>query len=242
MLGLCSVSFRKHQPEEILRAMQAAGLSCIEWGSDIHAPKDDTEKLTGLVALQKQYNIRCCSYGTYFRVGVTPAEELDGYIRAAKLLGTDTLRLWCGNKNAEDYTQAEHLFSQCKALAEIAQKHSVTLCMECHSGTYANSRDSILRLMEQVGHPAFRMYWQPQQHHSFAENLACAKAVSPYVRNIHIFNWKGEEKHPLRDAADTWMAYLDCFDGRQTLLLEFMPDGKLESLITEAEALRQIVT
>ena len=26
MLGLCSVSFRKHQPEDILRAMQAAGM------------------------------------------------------------------------------------------------------------------------------------------------------------------------------------------------------------------------
>ena len=35
--------------------------------------------------------------------------------------------------------------------------------------------------------------------------------------------------------------YLSIFDGSQKLLLEFMPDGKLESLYTEAAALRQIV-
>lgn len=240
MLGLCSVSFRKHRPEEILQGMQAAGLSCIEWGSDVHAPIDKAEEIA---ALQKKHGITCCSYGTYFRVGVTPADELEGYIRAAKILGADTLRLWCGNKNAEDYTQteAQTLFAQCKALAEIAQKHSVTLCMECHSGTYANSRAAILMLMEQVAHPAFRMYWQPQQHHSFEENLACAKAVSPFVKNIHIFNWKGEEKYPLQAAVDIWKAYLDCFDGTQTLLLEFMPDGRLESLAREADALARIL-
>ena len=35
-LGLCSISFRKHTPEEILRAMKEVGLSVIEWGSDVH--------------------------------------------------------------------------------------------------------------------------------------------------------------------------------------------------------------
>ena len=68
-LGLCSVSFRKHTPEEILRAMKDAGLSVIEWGSDVHCPPEKAEELA---KLQKQYGIACCSYGTYFRLGVTP--------------------------------------------------------------------------------------------------------------------------------------------------------------------------
>ena len=37
-LGLVSVSFRKNTPKEILEAVKEAGLSCIEWGSDAHAP------------------------------------------------------------------------------------------------------------------------------------------------------------------------------------------------------------
>ena len=67
--GLVSVSFRDHSPEEILFAMQQARLTCIEWGSDVHAPCADGKALDKLVSLQKKYGITCCSYGTYFRLG-----------------------------------------------------------------------------------------------------------------------------------------------------------------------------
>ena len=48
-LGLVSVSFRQHSPEEILPAVKAAGLSCVEWGSDVHAPCNDIENLENMV-------------------------------------------------------------------------------------------------------------------------------------------------------------------------------------------------
>ena len=37
-IGLVSVSFRGLSPEEIIRIAKDAGLSRIEWGSDVHAP------------------------------------------------------------------------------------------------------------------------------------------------------------------------------------------------------------
>ena len=106
-LGLVSVSFRKNSPEEILNAASAAGLSFIEWGSDVHAPCHDTERLKEIAALQKEYGIVCSSYGTYFRLGETRIEELETYIQAAKILGTDLLRLWCGVKSGKDMTKEE---------------------------------------------------------------------------------------------------------------------------------------
>ena len=51
-LGLCSISFRDKTPEEILIAAKEAGLSFVEWGSDVHAPKDDAEKIAEIVKLQ----------------------------------------------------------------------------------------------------------------------------------------------------------------------------------------------
>ena len=148
-LGLCSVSFRNHTPEEILRAMQVAELSVIEWGSDVHCPP---EKAEALAELQRQFGIRCSSYGTYFRLGVTPICELEQYIRAAKTLGTDILRLWCGNKNSEDYTEGEkeELFLACKAAAKLAEAEGVILCMECHGKTYTNAKEAALELMQAV--------------------------------------------------------------------------------------------
>ena len=237
--GLCSVSFRKHTPEEILRAMKAADLSVIEWGSDVHCPPDKAEEI---FELQKQYGIKCCSYGTYFRLGVTPIEELAAYIRAVKMLGTDVLRLWCGDKNSEDYAESgkRELFTVCKEAAEIAEAEDVTLCMECHNNTYTNAKESALELMRAVDSEHFRMYWQPNQHKSEEENVLYAKLLSPYTKNIHVFNWKDKEKYPLRDAKDVWKSYLSCFDDNINLLLEFMPDNKIESLKNEAAALREI--
>lgn len=241
-LGLVSISFRKNSPQEILAAMKQAGLTCIEWGSDIHAPKDDEARLQELAALQKQYGIRCCAYGTYFRLGQTPMEELPGYIAAAKILGTDILRLWCGTKNSEEYTpeEEEELYTLCRRAAKMAEEAGVAFCLECHMNTYTNRKEAALGLMLWVNSEAFRMYWQPHQYRTTEENVAYARLLAPYTEHLHVFNWKEKEKFPLAEGKAFWKQYLACFPKDKHLLLEFMPDGKLETLKTEAAALREI--
>ena len=243
-LGLVSVSFRSHSPEEILKAMKKAGLTCIEWGSDIHAPCNDIENLKKLAQMQEEYGIGCCAYGTYFRLGVTPMEELPMYIQGAKLLGTDILRLWCGDQNSEDYSQdeKENLFTQCRIAADMAASAGVILCMECHNKTYTNRKTAALELMKAVDSPNFQMYWQPNQYRTPEENLDYAKAIAPYTKHLHVFNWEEKLRFPLKEAKDLWRQYLACFSGDHKLLLEFMPDNGLDSLSEEAKALQEIIS
>lgn len=242
-LGLVSVSFRKHTPREILEAAKASGLSCIEWGSDVHAPCYDAERLKEISALQAEYGMTCSSYGTYFRLGETPLEELGAYIRAAKCLGTDILRLWCGTKSGADYTDAEkrELIAQCKSAAALASASGVTLCMECHKNTYTQYFSDALALMRAVDSPHFQMYWQPFQWQGIEENLAYAKEIAPFAQHIHVFQWKGKERFSLRQGIEEWRSYLRCFSTPRTLLLEFMPDDSICSLENEARALRDII-
>ena len=94
MLGLVSISFRSLPPEALIEQAKAAKLSCVEWGSDVHAPCTDEAALDHILRLQSRSGIVCSSYGTYFRLGQTPLQELPAYIRAAKKLGTRILRLW----------------------------------------------------------------------------------------------------------------------------------------------------
>ncbi|MBR2634769.1 MAG: sugar phosphate isomerase/epimerase [Clostridia bacterium] len=239
-LGLCSVSFRDRSPEDILKEMKKAGLSAIEWGSDVHCPP---EKAESIAALTKEHGITCSSYGTYFRLGVTPLSELSAYMEAASILGTNLLRLWCGHQNSEDYGDRERelLWDDCKRAAEEAEKAGMILCLECHKKTFTNRKEAALSLMRAVDSPSFRMYWQPSQHRSFKENLSYAESLAPYTEHLHVFNWREKEKFPLEEAVEEWRRYLGAFDGPHTLLLEFMPDGKLESLTREADALREIV-
>ena len=242
-LGLVSVSFRHHSPKEILEAAKATGLSCIEWGSDVHAPCHDTERLKEIAALQKEYGIVCSSYGTYFRLGETPIEELETYIQAAKILGTDILRLWCGTKSGRDMTNEERdaLLDACKKAAEIAEADGVTLCMECHRKTFTEDPCDAVWLMETVNSPHFRMYWQPFQWQNVDENIINAKKIAPYAEHIHVFNWRGKEKLPLGEAIEEWQSYLKQFAKPRTLLLEFMPNGTLDELAQEADALKNII-
>jgi len=238
-LGLVSISFRKHAPREILQAMREVGLTEIEWGSDVHAPP---EKAAEIARLQAEFGINCSSYGTYFTLGKTPLSELERYIAAAQTLGTEILRLWCGEKNSEEYGAEEKaaLFAECRKAAEIARKNGVTVCMECHNYTYTNRKESALELMQAVGSPQFGMYWQPNQYRSERENLAAAKLLAPYTERLHVFHWRGDERLPLADAVGLWQSYLANFPDEKTLLLEFMPDDRLASLATEARALREI--
>ncbi len=239
-LGLVSISFRDKTPKEILKAMNDAGLKVIEWGSDVHCPP---EKAGEIAKLQEEFGTKCCSYGTYFRLGVTPIAELRGYIDAAKVLGANVLRLWCGDKDSENYTAEEKtkLFSECFAAASIAEEQNVTLCMECHNWTYTNKIESALELMKAVNSKHFRMYWQPNQFRSFEENLEYARKISPYTKHIHVFKWQGQKKYSLNKGINEWKAFLGNFEGEHALLLEFMPDNKIESLKIEAEALKEIV-
>ena len=85
------------------------------------------------------------------------------------------------------------------------------------------------------------MYWQPFQWQSADENIENAARISPYAEHIHVFNWCGDKKYPLAEAADEWRLYLSKFSVPRALLLEFMPNGGIEELRAEASALKSIV-
>ena len=241
-LGLVAVSFRPESPETVIKAAKAAGLSCIEWGSDVHAPCEDEKRLEEIAALQKEYGISCCSYGTYFRLGVTDVAELPAYIRAAKLLGTKILRLWAGRQHPWDFSaeEKEKLFADSKAAASLAEQAGVKLCLECHKKTYTETAEAALELLTAVNSPAFEMYWQPNQSRSQEENVKNARALKNYVNHIHVFQWKEKERFSLEEGLEEWKAYLEEIPGDRCLLLEFMPNDTLEELPTQTAALRKL--
>lgn len=240
--GLVSISFRPLDFEQIINQTKKAGLECIEWGSDVHAPCSDIQRLKNIAHAQSKAGLFCSSYGTYFRLGENDINELYDYIKAAKILGTDILRLWCGSKSTDEYTpeQTRQLFDECKQAAAIAEKENVILCLECHRNTYTETKEGALKLMQASCSPAFKMYWQPNQWRSIEENLEYARTLAPYITHIHVFQWKGKERFPLSDGIAEWRSYLEKIGGEHTLLLEFMPDDRIESLPQEAQSLFEI--
>lgn len=241
--GLVSISFREHSPRKIALTANKFGLKHIEWGSDIHAPCQDISQLHQILGLQAQYGLSCCAYGTYFRLGFHSLDELPQYIHAAKILGTNTLRLWAGRKKQKDCTkeEREYLFSQCSQAAALAEENGVILCLECHRRSYTETKEGALELMRHVNSPNFRMYWQPNPDLSAEENLDYIAALQDYITHIHVFHWKGAERLSLAEGKDIWGKYLSALDGDHHLLLEFMPDDRIQSLGNEASALHKLI-
>jgi sugar phosphate isomerase/epimerase len=245
--GLVSISFRKNTAKEIIKAMGRADLSYIEWGSDVHAPYADAATVAAISDATCTAGLSAYSYGSYYRIGVTPLCEFSKYLESAKSLGASLIRVWAYNRfipecEGEEWDIAvEHA----RAVAKEAEQYGIKVCLECHPDTITEDYNAALKYLRDVSHENLRMYWQPNQHKSIEYNIEAARALAPYTEVIHVFNWDSKAMYPLRLGKDIWHKYLLEFDTvcRERiipLLLEFMPDHRIESLDEESLALREI--
>lgn len=243
--AVASVSFRPYKAEEIIKAAKESGIDAIEWGSDIHAPVNDTEALKKIRDLSKVFGVGVSSYGSYYRLGKDDPKDIKAYINAAGILGTDCIRIWCAEKASAEIgnTELKKLISDGKAVSRIAKENNITLCLECHPFTLTDDYKASLNFIEAVDSPNLKMYWQPNQFKSEKYNLLSAKALAPVTENLHVFHWDSEyKKYPLCEGTYIWEKYLSFFKEKDhNLILEFMHDDRLKTLKSTAETLREFI-
>ncbi len=249
--GLVSVSFRALSCETIIALAKQNGLRAIEWGADVHVPVGDTKRARDVYEKTAAAGLTVAAYGSYYRLGRFPQQaqqwqEMEKILANAKLLHTDTVRIWPGTKGSAEHTEEEKqaLIREAVFLGEMAEDKSIRLSLECHPHTMTDEQNAAVAFLRAVDRPNMKMYWQPNQYKSLEENRRYLQAILPWLTNLHVFNWRGEEKLPLALAQEEWSDYLAIADSDgqpHGCLLEFMPDGKKESLPQEAKALETIL-
>ena len=244
--GLVSISFRKLSSDEIIDITKNANLSAIEWGGDVHVPAGKTDIAAAVGAKTSQAGLLIPEYGSYYRLGVSEPEEIDGVAVCARALKTDTVRIWAHNKGSEAATEEEYSRAVQDAKRICARYPDLTFCTECHNYTLTDDYKSNLRLIEDVNMPNFGAFWQPNQFKSFEYNLESARALAPFVKSVHVFSWEGKTAYPLAYHDEKWKKYLSVFAERGSsdriyAMLEFMHDGSPGSLCKTAEELRSIL-
>lgn len=243
--GLVSVSFRALTAEEIVKKTKEAGLSCIEWGSDVHVPTHDIENAKRVYDLTAENGLFVSSYGSYFNVRTDEASEIKDYIETAKLLHTDLIRIWCGKKGSAD-TDAEtraFLVENLREACDIAAQSGITLALECHGGTVTDDYTYAAEFLGDVGRDNARMYWQPNQGKSLEYNIAAARTLKHLTKAVHVFQWDGRNgRYPLASGEREWGAYIDIMrDTDCFFLLEFVPENEVECLAREAAELSYLL-
>lgn len=241
-MGLASIAFRQLSVEEIIKLAKDNGLSYIEWGSDIHAPKDDLANIDRIRKLTEDAGLSCSSYGTYFFVGRDEPEQLRDYITAARRLGVNTLRIWCpGHPYELPQEEIEKRIDACRQIAKIAEEENVLICAECHSGNLTHDLQSSIAFMEALNTPHFRMYWQPCELLNAEENIAFIKGVLPYITNVHVYHYTDKAHHPLAEGQAAWTEYVRALGKDRLYILEHLPEHDPALLPQQAATLKAIL-
>ena len=248
--GICSVTFRNKSVEELLKFCKGNGLTCIEWGGDVHVPPNDLENAKKVRALSEIYGVQCSSYGSYFKC--RKIEDFEAISRHAEALGAKVIRIWAGEKNSEDcycsigeYNQIVEMVKQC---ADIAKKRGQTVAFEYHHSTCCNYAGSVLKLLSDIGKDNVKTYWQPMywlksasEEEERVENLRSIRLLKGYIQNVHVYKWRYHERHALKGSEEEWKEYVKEMGGVKNYYLEFCMGDSEEQCKQDALVLKEIL-
>ncbi|WP_341955414.1 sugar phosphate isomerase/epimerase [Microbacterium sp. LWH13-1.2] len=245
--GLCSVTFRSLEPEEVIGLAAEAELEVIEWGADVHVPVGDIERAAQVATETADAGLSSCSYGSYFRAGAD--EELTPVLDSAEALGVDRVRVWAGPLGSSE-ASAEHwadIVARLRDAAAEAEERGIGLALEFHSGTLADTAPTTLRLLADVNSPALSTYWQPTVAATVDAVLGEYRDLAAHTTAAHVFSWwPVQERLPLRARDALWTRFfaeaLASSRPPRDALLEFVPGDDPALLRGEAAALRSYLS
>ncbi|MCU0501364.1 MAG: sugar phosphate isomerase/epimerase [Anaerolineae bacterium] len=220
--GLVSITFRKLHSREVVDLMTRTNLIGIEWGGDVHVPHGEIALARDVARMTRDAGLLVAAYGSYYRVGVSEADGLafERVLESAMALGAPTVRVWAGNRGSAD--------------ADASYR------------ALTDTNVSARRLLEEVGHPNVRTYWQPPVAMSPAECLAGLAAVSGYLSNAHVFQWEAAaltdaaDRRPLAEGVAVWRQYLEriaATDRDHFAMIEFVREDAPEQFLADARVL-----
>jgi len=249
--GLVSVTFRQYAYKNIIKNLKFTDLSCVEWGSDIHAPYDNPEKADLIVREMAENNLVTASYGSYYRLGKSNEPEIfDMILKTAVNLAAPGIRVWGGTEGSAslDAQSRENIIRDILNIAGKAEKENIKISVEYHQNTLTDTAESALDFIKEArnqGGDNIYLYWQPNQDLSFDENKRALIKICPYLTNIHVFAWEKAVRLALSEHKEIWASYIKIIkensEANHDLLLEFVKDDCFEQMIEDAKVLSELI-
>lgn len=249
--GLVSITFRKLTPSEIVKLVKKAGLAGVEWGGDVHVPHGDLEKAEEVRNITLDAGLEVCSYGSYYRAGESQQAGLAfrQVFETVVTLGAPTVRVWAGGKRSDEASQdyRKTVVEDLQRISTISGEANITVSCEYHGGGLTDTNESAQKLIKEVAHPNFKLYWQPPNGRSFDYCREGLEAILLDLSNIHAFHWEMIEgnigRRPLAEGQDVWMEYLRLISAnsnfRHWALLEYVKSDTPEQFVEDAATLRK---
>lgn len=239
-ISLCTISFRHHLLSigEIARFARGSGFDGIElWG--IHARNLGRGYHAEWLAT---YGLRVPMLSDYLPLDAPRdilAERMAELCRLAGNWRAPRLRTFAGTKGSAATSPEEraHVVSGLRAAAGYLAGHGLRLLVETHPGTLADNTASLLRLLEEVDHPALKVNFDALHVWEGGDDLIAAHdRLVDHIDYYHLKNVRGRSDLAAFEPANVYSAS-GPRDGMTSLLEGVLDYGPfLRGLGPEAEA------
>ncbi len=121
---------------------------------------------------------------------------MESAFQAAVEIGIPVVNCGPGGKS-DDEVLFQQTVDSLGALALMAERYGVTLCVKAHVGASIYNTPTTLRLMEAISSPAFGIDMDPSHIYRAGENpVEAIEAVISRVKHVHIRDCKGRGPSP----------------------------------------------
>ena len=249
--ALCTIAFKELPVEQVLDLAREHGLDGVEiWGKEPHMGETyDADRVAKLKDAVAERGLDISAFGSYVKPEMDDFDALSqAALDIAVGLGADVMRIWSGggasaHVTPEAYALAvERLKDLCLRAADVG----VTLAFEFHDNSICDNARGIVRLIEDVGSPVLKTYYQPSRREGADDPYEAAEIVGPYVVNVHAQNYVigGQPRVTTADGDVDYRRVVPIlqehgFDGY--LEIEFVDDDdKMAALAADAAFLREL--
>jgi sugar phosphate isomerase/epimerase len=206
--GLCSVTFRSIDAEQVIALAVEAGTRGIEWCSTVHVPPGHLATAMRIAAQCRDAGLDLPSYGTYVRAGADDEQQdMGAALDTAAALGAPNVRVWAGRQGSGVAGEADRarVADAIRAYAALAAASGITLSIEYHRATLTDTLTSTLDLLRRIDHPNCYAYWQPEPGTPLESAAAELRALGSDLSHLHVFHWQaGGARRPLEEAEAYW--------------------------------------
>lgn len=196
-LGANSVLFGGYSLETAFRYLAMAGYDGIELsaidGMSEHLVLDRWRELVPEIKrLSSTYGLELLAIEQPSRDPV----RMEKAMQAAVELGIPIINCGPGGKSGDE-ASFQQAMEELAALAQMAERYGVTLCVKAHVGQAVYNTPTTLRMMEAISSPALGVDMDPSHIYRAGENPVEAIAtVIRRVKHVHIRDCKGRQQGP----------------------------------------------
>lgn len=196
-LGANSVLFGGHDMETAFKYIALAGYDGIEIsaidGMSQHLVLDRWQEIAPEVKrLAQTYNLALLAMEQPSRDPV----KMEKALQAAADIGIPIVNCGPGGKT-DDPSTLQATLDELGALATMAEKYGVTLCVKAHVGAAVYNTPTTLKVMEAISSPYFGIDMDPSHIYRANENpVEAIAAVISRVKHVHIRDCKGRQQGP----------------------------------------------